>query len=398
MTETKHVLCATCDISCQLVATRKDGEADYTLSGDYDNPMAPGAICAKGRVAQTTFEHPNRLLKPLKRVGERGEGKWEEVTWDQALNEIADKLKTVVSKYGPEALVVTSGPWNCSTESGMTRRFMNLLGTPNYLSPVALCLGNTAAVNRLTYGWMPLPDFENTKCVVVMGHNTNSQSWVWEYIRLKLAEKRGAKLIVFDPRRSPQAERADIHLPVKPGTDVAINVIISEKLYDKKFVNEWCVGFDALKERVEKDFSLDTVAEITGVSEDLIRQSARMYAKANGAIIPWSPITDQHVSSTSAIRAISILRAITGNLDKPGGEMLMGSHSDVIPESQLELTELLSEEQKKKQLGYDKHPAFTFKAADLLKEYSEQVFGEAYPNLVKGTHMSEQWLTETPTQ
>lgn len=393
MTETKHVLCATCDISCQLVATRKDGEADYTLSGDYDNPMAPGAICAKGRVAQTTFEHPNRLLKPLKRVGERGEGKWEEVTWDQALNEIADKLKTVVSKYGPEALVVTSGPWNCSTESGMTRRFMNLLGTPNYLSPVALCLGNTAAVNRLTYGWMPLPDFENTKCVVVMGHNTNSQSWVWEYIRLKLAEKRGAKLIVFDPRRSPQAERADIHLPVKPGTDIAmcmgwINVIISEKLYDKKFVNEWCVGFDALKERVEKDFSLDTVAEITGVSEDLIRQSARMYAKANGAIIPWSPITDQHVSSTSAIRAISILRAITGNLDKPGGEMLMGSHSDVIPESQLELTELLSEEQKKKQLGYDKHPAFTFKAADLLKEYSEQVFGEAYPNLVKGTHMA----------
>ncbi len=393
MTETKHVLCATCDISCQLVATRKPGETEYTFAGDYDNPMAPGAICAKGRLAQTTFDHPNRLLKPLKRVGQRGAGQWEEISWDQALDEIAQKLKVIVDKYGPESLAVTSGPWNCSTESGMTRRFMNLLGTPNYLSPVALCLGNTAAVNRLTYGWMPLPDFENTKCVVLMGHNTNSQSWVWEYIRLKLAEKRGAKLIVFDPRLSPQAERADIHLPVKPGTDVMmcmgwINVIINEKLYDKKFVAKWCVGFDSLKERVARDFSLEKVAEMTGVSEELICESARMYASANGAIIPWSPITDQQVSSTSAIRAISILRAITGNLDKPGGEMLMGSHSNVIPESQLELTELLSETQKKKQLGYDKHPAFTFKAADLLKEYSEKVFGEAYPNLVKGTHMA----------
>ncbi|WP_445776123.1 molybdopterin-containing oxidoreductase family protein [Shewanella sp.] len=393
MTETKHVLCATCDISCQLVATRKAGEANFKLTGDYDNPMAPGAICAKGSLAQTTFEHPNRLLKPLKRVGQRGEGKWQEVSWDQALDEIADKLKKVIAQYGPEAFVVTSGPWNSSTESGMTRRFMNLLGTPNYLSPVALCLGNTAAVNRLTYGWMPLPDFENTQCVVVMGHNTNSQSWVWEYIRLKLAEKRGAKLIVFDPRLSAQAQRADIHLPVKPGTDVAmcmgwINVIISEKLYDKQFVEQWCIGFDALEKRVKQDFSLETVSQITGVSVALIRESARMYAQANGAIIPWSPITDQHVSSTSAIRAISILRAITGNLDKPGGEMLMGSHSEVIPESQLELTELLPEAQKKKQLGYDKHPVFTFKAADLLKQYSEKVFGEAYPNLVKGTHMA----------
>ncbi len=391
--EKKHVSCATCDITCQLIATRKPGEKDYTLSGDYDNPMAPGAICAKGRLAQTTFDHPNRLLKPLKRVGKRGEGKWEEISWEQALDEISEKLEVVVEKHGPEALAVSSGPWNCSTESGMTRRFMNLLGSPNYISPVALCLGNTAAVNRLTYGWMPLPDFENTNCVVLMGHNTNSQSWVWEYIRLRLAEERGAKLIVFDPRLSAQAERADFHLPVKAGTDVAIcmgwiNVIISEGLYDKKFVSEWTTGFDALKERVERDFPLEKVTEITGVSKSLIQESARMYATADGAIIPWSPITDQQVSSTSAIRAISILRAITGNLDAPGGEMLMGTHSDLISESILEMTEVISEEQKKKQLGYDKYPAFTFKAADMLKEHSERVFGESYPNLVKGTHMA----------
>ena len=167
-----------------------------------------------------------------------------------------------------------------------------------------------------------------------------------------------------------------------------INVIISEELYDKKFVADWTIGFDALKERVQRDFSLAKVAEITGVSQQLIQESARMYAGADGAIIPWSPITDHHVSSTSAIRAISILRAITGNLDVPGGEMIMGSHSDLIPESRLELTELLPEEQRQKQLGYDKHPVFTFKAADILKEHSERVFGEAYPNQIKGGHMA----------
>lgn len=391
--ETKHVLCATCDISCQLVATRKPGEKDFTLSGDYDNPMGPGAICAKGKLAQTTFEHPNRLLHPLKRVGGRGAGQWQQISWEQAMDEIAEKLQGIVDRYGAESLAVTSGPWNCSTESGMTRRFMNILGTPNYLSPVALCLGNTAAVNRFTYGWMPMPDFENTNCIVLMGHNTNSQNWVWEYVRLRLAEQRGAKLIVMDPRRSPTAERAAFHLALKPGTDVMlclgwINVIIEEQLYDKAFVRDWTVGFDALAKRIRDDYPLQRVCDVTGLNETEIRESARLYATSKGAIIPWSPITDQQVSSTSAIRAISILRAITGNLDAPGGEMLMGIHQDLISEPELELTEMLSDEQKRKQLGYDEHPAFTFKAADIFAEHSERVFGHRYPNLVKGTHMA----------
>ncbi|OUS28431.1 dehydrogenase [Gammaproteobacteria bacterium 45_16_T64] len=391
--ESKHVICATCDIACQLIATREKGEARFTLAGNLDHPIAPGAICAKGKLAHEVFEHPNRLTKPLKRVGERGEGKWEEISWEQALGEIAEKLQGVIKQHGPEALVVSSGPWNCSTESGMTRRFMNLLGSPNYLSPVALCLGNTAAVNRLTYGWMPLPDFENTQCIVMMGHNPHNQSWVWEYIRLRLAEKRGAKLICFDPRLSQTADRADIHLALKPGTDGALcmgwlRVIVEEKLYDKAFVKNWTVGFDQLKQRLAQDFTLDKVSEITGVSVEDIQQSARMYATAESAIIPWSPITDQHVSSTSAIRAISILRAITGNLDAPGGEMLMGVNPNIISESEIELTQALSDEQRKKQLGYHQHPVFTFKAADLLSEHSQRVFGIEYPNIVKGAHMA----------
>ena len=388
----KHVNCATCDIACQLIAKpTKDG--GYTLHGDPENPLAPRAICAKGKLSEDTFNHPSRLTHPLKRVGERGEGKWEAISWEQALDEIADKLKQVVEKYGAETFAVSSGPWNSSTESGMTRRFMNLLGSPNYIAPVALCMGNTAAVNRLTYGWMPFPDIENTQCIVLLGHNPHKQSWVWEYIRIRLAEQRGAKLIVVDPRKSQSADRADLFLPIKVGTDAAllmgwINVIIEEQLYDKSFVEKWTVGFGALKERVFTQFSLQRVAEITGISAELIRQSARLYAKSDSAVIPWSPITDQQINSTSAIRATGILRAITGNLDAPGGEMFMRSDSKIVSESELELHERLPLSQKRKQLGADQHPVYTYRAAEALKPYSKSVWGVPYPNIVKGTVMA----------
>jgi len=391
--ETKHVNCATCDIACQLVATRKDNETRFTLNGDPDHPLAPGAICAKGKLSHEIFDHPNRITKPLKRVGKRGEGKWETISWTQAMDEIAQKLQKVVDEHGPEALVVTSGPWNTSTEAGMTRRFMNLLGSPNYLSPVALCLGNTGAVNRLTCGWMPYPDYEHTECIVLFGHNPHNQSWVMEYIRIRLAQDRGAKLIVLDPRESQSAERADIHLPVKLGTDAAmmlgwVNVIISEELYDKEFVEEWTVGFEELKTHVLTHYPLATVSQITGVDIASIESAARMYANASSAIIPWSPINDQQVSSTSAIRLFSILRAITGNLDAPGGEMMMGINPDIIAESALEMHEYLPLSQKKKQLGYDEHPVFTYKGAEVFKEHTKRVWGAEYPSQVKGLGMA----------
>ena len=391
--DTKYVNCATCDIACQLVATREHQDQRYTLDGDMDNPLAPGAICAKGRLSHDIFDHPNRVTKPLKRIGERGEGQWQEISWDQAMDEIAEKLKDVVDQHGPEALGVSSGPWNSSTESGMTRRFMNLLGSPNYISPVALCMGNTAAVNKLTYGWFPFPDFENTECVVLFGHNPHNQSWVMEYIRLRLAEQRGAKLIVLDPRRSQSADRADIYLPLKPGTDAAmclgwLNVIIGEELYDKAFVEEWTTGFEQLKQRVLNEYPLAKVASITGVDEALIRKAARTYAGAKGAIIPWTAITDQQNSSTSAIRLQSILRALTGNLDAPGGEMMMAPDSGVISESELELHHLLPLEQKQKQLGFNEHPVFTYNSMEKLREPAKRVWGMEYPNQVKGTCMA----------
>ncbi|MCP4754381.1 MAG: molybdopterin-dependent oxidoreductase [Proteobacteria bacterium] len=389
--ETKHVICATCDMACQMKG-EIDGGGSVKIVADENHPIAPGAICLKAKKALDIYDHPDRIIQPLKRVGKRGENRWETIGWDQAMDEIADRLQSVVAQYGPESLVVANSPANTSVDSGSMRRFMNLLGSPNWISGVALCLGNTAAVNRITYGWFPSPDYENTNCIVLLGHNPSGHSWVAEYIRIKKAKARGARLIVLDPRESHCARLADMHLRLNVGTDTAmlmgwVNIIIEDELYDKDFVEKWTYGFDKLKERVGT-FTLAHTAEVTGVEPDLIREAAYAYAKSQGGIIPWSPITDQLVSSTSAIRLQAILRAITGNINAPGGERFFGFNEDIVSETELELHEKLGDEQKKKQLGCEKYPLFTYTVADLMKEKTEEIYGRPYANIMKGACMA----------
>ena len=388
--EAKYSICSICDIGCQLRTETKDGQVSRVIA--HDNPMLANNICFKGVAAPSIHNHPDRLRKPLKRVGERGEDKWEEISYEQAMDEIAERLKQIVEQYGPESFAVSTSGWNTQVTYGSDRRFMNLLGSPNWTSGVSLCAGNTAAVNKLTYGWFPMGDFGNTNCIVLFGHNPKKHSWTPIYNQIEAARARGAKVIVLDPRVSEQAEVADLHLRLRAGTDAAmclgwLKVIFDEELYDKDFVRDWCVGFDELKARVD-EYPLDRVEEITGVDRELIAQAARTYANADGAIIPWTPITDMQISSTSAIRLHSILRAVTGNLDVVGGETLGGFHQGYIPESELALHDELSAEQKAKQLGYDDHPVYTYRVAEMLKEPTEKVWGYPYADLVMGCHMA----------
>jgi acetylene hydratase len=388
--EAKYSVCSICDIGCQVRTEVKDGQVSRVIA--HDNPMLANNICFKGVAAPSIHNHPDRLRKPLKRVGERGEDKWEEISYEQAMDEIAEKLKKVVNQYGPESFAVSTSGWNTQVTYGTDRRFMNLLGSPNWTSGVALCAGNTAAVNKLTYGWFPMGDFGNTNCIVLFGHNPKKHSWTPIYNQIEAARARGAKVIVLDPRVSEQAEVADLHLRLRAGTDAAmclgwLKVIFDEELYDKAFVRDWCVGFDELKARVD-EYPLERVEEITGVDRSLIAEAARTYANADGAIIPWTPITDMQISSTSAIRLHSILRAVTGNLDVVGGETLGGFNQSYIPETEISLHEELSAEQKAKQLGYEDHPVYTYRVAEMLKEPTEKVWGLPYADLVMGCHMA----------
>jgi anaerobic selenocysteine-containing dehydrogenase len=314
------------------------------------------------------------------------------VSWDAALDDIAERLGRVVERYGPEGFAVSTSSWNTQTDNGVARRFMNLLGSPNWISGVAMCAGNTAAINRLVYGWYPYPDYPNTRCVVLFGHNPKPHSWTPVHNAIRRAQKKGAKLIVLDPRRSENAEQADLWLRLKPGTDAAmcfgwLKVILDEGLYDTGFAADWTVGFEDFRERINA-FPLSRVAEITGVEPDLIAEAARTYATTGPAVIPWTPITDQQRNSTSAIRLMCALRALCGNLDVKGGEILHGFHPDIVSESELEMHGALSAMQKAKQLGAETHPAFTYRAADLLSGPARRVWGHAYPNLVQGTCMA----------
>ena len=287
-----YSVCSICDIGCQLRSEARDGKVQRVIA--HDNPMLAKNICYKGVAAPSIHNHPDRLRTPLKRVGARGDDQWEEISYEQALQEIAKKLKSIVARFGPESFAVSTSGWNTQVTYGADRRFMNLLGSPNWISGVALCAGNTAAVNKLTYGWFPMGDFSNTQCIVLFGHNPKKHSWTPIYNQIEAARARGAKVIVLDPRVSEQAEVADLHLRLRAGTDAAmclgwLKVIFDEELYDKAFVRDWCTGFDELKARVD-EYPLERVEAITGVDRTLIAEAARIYAGADGAIIPLSLI------------------------------------------------------------------------------------------------------------
>ena len=155
---TGYSVCTTCDIGCQFRTTVKDGRVERIDA--HDSPAMRLNICYKGTAVPHIHNHEDRLRVPLKRVGERGEDKWEEISYEQAMDEIAERLRGVIDRYGPEAFGVSTSIWNMQVTNGLDRRFMNLLGSPNWTSGVSLCAGNTAAVHRLTCGWMPFADID----------------------------------------------------------------------------------------------------------------------------------------------------------------------------------------------------------------------------------------------
>lgn len=387
---TKSVVCMSCDGFCPVAAKVQNNQVVKVTTREH--PFFKDVLCMKGAYAPKSFSHPDRVLRPLKRVGARGDGKWQNVTWEEALDDIAYRLRKIIREHGPEAFAVAGSNANIGLDNGLTRRFMNLIGSPNFISGVAYCMGNTAAVNRMVYGWYPRGDILNSKCIVLFGHDPRRHSWTVEYKSIRVAQTGGAKLIVLDPRKSENAEMADVWLPLRAGTDAAmtmgwLNVILEEGLYDKNFVKDWTVGFEKFAQRVQ-EYPLHRVAKITGVDEDLIVKAARMYASSTPAVIPWSPITDQQTSSTSAIRLQCALRALTGNLDVKGGEMFIGFNPNIRSDSEIEMHETLSDEQKSKQLGANEFPVFTYRGMDSLGNATERVWGTRWANLVGGCYMA----------
>lgn len=381
--ETRYSTCVFCDGKC-AVRAEIDGEHLKVLPANDALP----AMCSKTSLVDEYRLHPDRVTKPLKNKGSRGQAQWEEISWDQALDEIAERLTRVVQAYGPEAVAFAEMPLNTGF-GGITRRLMNCIGTPNYTAPTALCMGNTAQVHRTAYGWLSLPDWEHADCIVYFGQDRDGERWPVEYLALNAALERGAVLIEIDPRETETAKRANYHLRIRYGTDAAlvlgwINVIIEEGLFDTEFVEKSCSGFDDLAARAA-EYPAERVAEICGIEADLIRETARVYASAQAAIIPWGVVGDMQRNSTSLLRGQCILRALCGFVGK--SEKVFGPGMGGVTNSELAAFELLAPDKRALQLGADAHPLLTFKAAELYQE-ANQRFGVSYEPDILGESCS----------
>ena len=319
--------CRGCHGACGVIAHVKDGKV-VKVEGNPDSPITHGTMCTKGLSITQTAYHPNRILHPMKKVGDKLSGKWERITWDEALDTIATKFQAVVDEYGPEHILVGQGTGR-DYESHVYR-FANLLGTPNVITAGHFCYVSRVSVSLVTAGNLPVVDYyvNEPKLVVMWATNpmwTNADEYKGE--NFMRAFKNGVKLISVDPRKSFYAGKADIWLQVRPGTDCALafgfhRVIIEEELYDKDFVKKYFYRWDDFKDRVMKDYSLEKVQEITWVDKDLIRQAARMYARTKPAAIQWGVPTEQNINCTDFTRTAIGLMGITGNLDAPGGNAL----------------------------------------------------------------------------
>ena len=324
MTEIRRSYCGLCHPRCGLLLEIENGRI-IGVKGDPEHPISRGRICPRGALMPDHVHHPGRINYPIKRQGERGSGKWQRLGWEEALDEVTEKLESLREKHGAETLAFTHGTKR--TYHWDERRFFNLFGSPNVCGANNICMCPSQAVEYATYGGFTWGDVMHTRCVVLWGHGPSQSDPIGLYPMILRAKRNGAKLIVVDPRRIDEAEKADIWLPIRPGTDVAlilgwIRIIIEEDLYDHDFVANWTVGFEDLKAAAAA-YTPQRVAEITWLTPEQVVASARCYGTTKPAVITWGfGLDKQGVNATQAARAICCLKALTGNLDIPGGETL----------------------------------------------------------------------------
>lgn len=312
---------------CGLKVLVDEGKAIRVLP-DETNKRSKGYACAKGIASLERIYHPERLLYPLKRNGERGEGQWEKISWEEALEYAASELNRIKKRFGAQAVAFGQGAPK-GLEYFMLMRLANFFGTPNLVTTGHVCHWPREFMGRMTCGFLPVPDYENpTKCVMLWGSNpfhTNEEGILGVHLKRSLIKSR-PKLIVIDPYRTGIAREADLWLQIRPGTDDLLtlgflHIIINEELYDEGFVNEWTVGFERLKEHIQT-YTPKMVSRETWISEEKIFQAARLYAEAKPAIIHWgNAVENNGINTSQTCRSLVILMGVTGNLDVPGGNI-----------------------------------------------------------------------------
>jgi anaerobic selenocysteine-containing dehydrogenase len=315
--------CGICQIGCGILVHVDNGRV-IKIEGDPESPLNEGVLCSKGLASLEYLYHPDRLKHPLKRVGEKGQAKWQQITWDEAITTVAGELAKARDKYGAESVAFVQGSNKGGFQFRYIARFANAFGSPNIVGQGHVCFLPRRNASNVTYGFYAIPDFDYPLARIVLWGKNLSKTLFHVHRRVVGAVERGAKLMIINPGRILGVDEAELWLKPRPGSDLALalgllNVIINENIYDKAFVEQWTAGFDELKAHVQ-DYRPERVADITWVPPEMIRQAARFYAAEKPACIQWGNAIDHGVNSFQTARALCILRAITGNLEIPGGE------------------------------------------------------------------------------
>lgn len=313
-----------CPDTCATLTEVRGGRA-VRFYADGDHPVTQGWLCAKVRPYLERVYAPDRLLHPLRRVGPKGSGRWERVAWDEAIAEIAARWKAIVAEHGPAAIL----PYSYSGTLGLLQlgicnaRLWNRMGASGLQRSICGAAAETAVEATLGARWAPDPaDVLESRLVLIWGHNPASTGPHFMPL-LRQAQKRGARVVVIDPRRTLTARSADEHIRPRPATDGALalglmHVIFAEGLHDEAWLEVHALGWRELRARA-MEYPPERVAEITGVPAATIVGLARRYATIRPALLKTADGVQRHGNGGQTFRALCCLPAVVGQYGVRGG-------------------------------------------------------------------------------
>lgn len=323
MAEAVYSICFMCTIRCPIRVLVENDDVIW-IEGNPHVPAVEGALCAKGSAGLALLHDHERLQHPMIRTGTRGSGQWRRATWDEALNHVAEKLKTIIQEYGPQSIVFGE---RVNFNTHINKAFLRALGTPNYFSHDSLCKGSVNTAYRSLTGYTdPLVgiDYASTRHVILYGRNIFESLEIKAINNLLAAMEKGAKLTYIDPRVTVTATKADRYWMIRPGTDLAlnyglINTIIREKLYDAEYVRRWTLGFNELRDFVQP-YTPGWAEKETGIPAEEIVKLAREVASVKPAVVFHHGYRGaHHTNEVYFRRSIIILNALMGSYESPGG-------------------------------------------------------------------------------
>lgn len=324
--ETVRSVCPYCAVGCGLLVDVRDG-VPFRVRGDKEHPANRGRLCAKGVLLPQVLRTPDRLVHP--QIRESRDQEFRRVSWDEALEFVAERLGGIAGRQGPDA-VAFYGSGQLPTEDYylLGKLAKGFIGTNNQDTNSRLCMTSAAAAYARAFGQDGPPsshaDFDDADCFFVLGANMAAcHPVLFQQMAARKRAAPGTKVIVVDPRRTATASIADLYLPVRPGTDVPLlnamlHVILREGLADESFVAAHTEGFDELRDLVLADYAPEQVASLCGVEADVIREAALVYGRAGASLSLWAMGANQSIAGVDKNLALINLALVTGNIGRQG--------------------------------------------------------------------------------